>query len=63
LQYLKQLCDRAGHRLDLRCIDGEAWHAASRSAHMADYQLMGEAIRAALDRTQHLIKGRRGANS
>jgi len=30
---------------------------------MADYQLMGEAIRAALDRTQHLIKGRRGANS
>jgi cell filamentation protein len=63
LQYLKQLCERAGHRLDLRCIDGEAWHAASRSAHMADYQPMGEAIRAALDRTQHLFMGRGGGNT
>lgn len=54
LQYLKQLCGRAGHRLDLRCIDGEAWLAASRSAHMADYGPMSEAIRVALLATRDL---------
>jgi cell filamentation protein len=62
LQYLKQLCDRAGHRLDLRCIDGEAWHAASRSAHTADYQPMSEAIRDGLVRTHRLSEQPGGAN-
>ncbi len=57
LQYLKQLCGRAGHRLDLRCIDGEAWLAASRSAHMADYGPMSEAIRVALLATRDLRQG------
>jgi len=48
LQYLKQLCLRAGHRLDLRCIVGAAWIEASRRAHDADYGPMSQAIRAAL---------------
>lgn len=54
LQYLKQLCGRAGHRLDLRCIEGEAWLAASRAAHTADYGPMSEAIRVALLATRDL---------
>lgn len=63
LQFLKLLCEQAGHRLDLRCINGETWHAASRSAHTADYQPMSEAIRAGLVRTQHLIEGHGGPNT
>ena len=37
LQYLKQLADQAGHRLDLARIDGPAWIAASVASHAADY--------------------------
>jgi cell filamentation protein len=48
LHYLKQLCARAGHHLDLRRIDGIMWIEASRRAHHAEYSPMAEAIRAAL---------------
>jgi cell filamentation protein len=48
LQYLKQLCARAGHRLDLRRIEGAAWMDASRRAHEGDYAAMTESILAAL---------------
>jgi cell filamentation protein len=51
LLYLKQLCSRAGHPLDLRRIDGAAWIAASVAAHRAEYGPMGEAILAALERS------------
>ena len=37
LQYLKQLADQAGHRLDLARIDGPAWIGGSVASHAADY--------------------------
>ena len=37
LQYLRLLADRAGHPLDLTGLDRDAWMAASRAAHRADY--------------------------
>jgi cell filamentation protein len=51
LFYLKQLSLAAGHSLDLRHIDPSAWIEASRRAHQAEYIPMGEAIRAALERS------------
>ena len=36
LQYLKQLADRAGHRLDLAQISGDRWIEASSSAMRPD---------------------------
>ncbi len=51
LQFLKQLCQVAGRRLDLRQIDPGEWLAASRSAHDAEYDPMGRAILAALERS------------
>lgn len=48
LLYLHQFCERAGHPLDLRRIDGAAWLAASIAAHRAEYGPMAEAILAAL---------------
>lgn len=48
LQYLKQLAERAGHRIDLTKFDPEQWHEASRSAHWANYDAMARAIAAAL---------------
>jgi cell filamentation protein len=47
-QYLRQLAEQAEHRLDLRRIDPAKWIEASKASHMADYQLMGEVIRAAI---------------
>ena len=48
LQYLKQLADKAGHRLDLARIDGPRWIEASVLSHATDYgpmaALIGEAI-------------------
>lgn len=48
LQYLKQLADKAGHRLDLARIDGPRWIEASVSSHATDYgpmaALIGETI-------------------
>lgn len=52
LQFLKQLCHAAGRRLDLRQIDRVEWIAASRQAHVADYEPMGRAIHAALRRSR-----------
>jgi cell filamentation protein len=48
LLYLKQLSIVAGHPLDLRRIDQDAWIEASRESHGADYARMAAAIRAAL---------------
>ncbi len=52
LLFLEQLCPAAGRRLDLRQIDRKDWRAASRSAHDANYEAMGRAILAALDRSR-----------
>jgi cell filamentation protein len=48
LQYLKQLAERAGHRLDLRRLKPESWLVASREAHQARYHALAEAIAAAI---------------
>lgn len=50
LFYLKQLSLVAGHPLDLRHIDADAWIKASRYAHEAEYLPMSDAIHAALER-------------
>ena len=44
LQYLEQLAEQAGHRLDLTSINPQAWIGASRAAHDGDYALMVRAI-------------------
>jgi cell filamentation protein len=44
LQYLKQLAERAGHRLDLTRLEPGTWLAASKSANQADYAPMAAAI-------------------
>jgi cell filamentation protein len=54
LQYLKQLCEQAGHYLDLRCIDAEGWMAASRRAHHADYRPMSAALGDALAQSRRI---------
>jgi len=51
LYFLKQLCESAGHPLDLRCIDGLSWMEASRRAHAADYGPMSAAIKVALEKS------------
>jgi cell filamentation protein len=48
LQYLKQLAEQAGHRLDLTLIEGPRWIAASVASHAADYQPMAAALAKAL---------------
>ena len=48
LQYLKQLAEEAGHRLDLARIEGARWIEASIASHAADYGPMAAAILAAL---------------
>ena len=40
LEYLRQLADRAGHELDLDRLRPEQWIAASRAAHLGEYNLM-----------------------
>ncbi len=50
-EQLEQLSIAAGHRLELRHIDPNAWIDASKSAHHADYAPLGAAIRAALQRS------------
>lgn len=50
LLYLKQLAQKAGHRLDLKKIDRESWMEASHRAHNADYSLMTKCIEKALGR-------------
>lgn len=49
LQYLKQLGERAGHRLDLRKLEKDKWLEASRQAHGGkDYDIMAASIKAAI---------------
>jgi cell filamentation protein len=48
LVYLKQLAAQAGHRLDLRRLDKDAWMEASREAHLGQYDAMRSCIAAAL---------------
>ena len=48
LQYLKQLTVRAGHKIDLSRLDPAKWIEASKTAHEADYRMMGDCIRDAL---------------
>jgi cell filamentation protein len=48
LQYLRQLAERAGLRLDLTRLDPILWIAASKTANRAEYGLMEKALRAAL---------------
>ena len=48
LQYLKQVTDRAGHRLDLARIEGPRWIEASMLSHATDYGPMAAMIAKAL---------------
>jgi cell filamentation protein len=49
LQYLKLLAEKAGHSVDLTCIDSSRWLAASQVSHAADYSLMAELIEQSFD--------------
>lgn len=44
LQYLKQLGEKAGHRLDLSRMQPDTWVDASRASHNAHYEAMSRAI-------------------
>lgn len=44
LEYLRQLGEQAGRAIDVRKLDGERWHQASRAAHLGDYRPMAQEI-------------------
>ncbi|KQT42990.1 cell division protein [Aureimonas sp. Leaf454] len=46
--YLAQLARQAGHGLDLAGFEAQAWMAASRQAHLADYAPMARCIAGAI---------------
>ena len=48
MQYLRQLSEQAGHEIDLRRIERDAWMNASRQAHIGDYGPMAECIAGAI---------------
>jgi cell filamentation protein len=48
LQYLKQLAEEAGHRLDLAAIRGPRWIEASIAGHPADDRPIAEVLAEAL---------------
>ena len=48
LQYLKQLGQQAGHRIDLTRLEPKKWIEASRSAHAAEYDRMSRVIEKAI---------------
>ena len=48
LQCLKQLAERAGHAVDLRELDRDAWIHASREANEGRYSAMSRSIESAL---------------
>ncbi|CAG1005955.1 MAG: cell division protein [Rhizobiaceae bacterium] len=48
MQYLKQLCEQAGHPVQLNRIAPEAWMDASREAHQARYEKMADCIAMAI---------------
>ena len=56
LLYLEQLSRAAGHHLDSRLLDRDAWIEASRRAHQADYVLMSAAIGLALERSAAALR-------
>lgn len=47
-EYLKQLAERAGYRLDLRRIDADQWMEASKGAHLGHYDTMARVIEGAI---------------
>lgn len=70
LQYLKQLAERAGHRIDLTRIRGNEWIHASREANETRFDAMARCIEGAIvergrarsgrsirDRTRNRTKG------
>ena len=48
--YLEQLAGQAGHALDLKAVQKEAWINASRDAHHSRYDAMRNCIAIGLDR-------------
>jgi cell filamentation protein len=48
LQYLKQLGERAGHKIELGRINGPKWIEASIAANQGQYEPMAKAIRSAV---------------
>lgn len=48
LQYLLQLAEQAGHRLDVLRLDKQAWMDASREAHLGRYEAMARCIAATI---------------
>ena len=48
VQYLKQLAQQAGHRLDIGRLNGKVWLEASRRSNMGDHEAMVYCIRQAL---------------
>lgn len=48
MQYLKQLCEQAGHPIRLERIAPETWMDASREAHQARYEKMADCIAEAI---------------
>jgi len=60
LLYLKQLAEKAGHRLDLKRIEQSSWMDASREAHSGDYSAMTKCIERALGQERDLMRGRTG---
>jgi cell filamentation protein len=52
LRYLKQLAMQAGNALDLKRIDKASWLAASKASQLADYALMADVIRRAIERSR-----------
>ncbi|WP_424973315.1 Fic/DOC family protein [Dinoroseobacter sp. S76] len=49
LQYLSQFGEQAGHRIDLRKLEPDAWMEASIRSHEGDYNKMSACIRGALE--------------
>lgn len=43
-QYLQQLSEQAGHRLDFGRVDPSKWIEASKASHATDYSLMADVI-------------------
>lgn len=48
LVYLRQLSANAGHRLRLERLDRDTWIAASREAHLGQYEAMSHGIASAI---------------
>ena len=48
MTYLQALAEQAGHEIDVRKIEREAWYAASRAANNGHYSAMVHAIAGAI---------------